>query len=105
MDAIATMIIALCTALIAGMGTASVVAKKMTSKEECKETREHCSLVRHERFVASNFRIDAIQKSIECLKKSNDIQYAMLRSIVIHMPGISDEEKTNILNFGKDVKK
>ena len=98
MDGLSTLIIALCAVLLTGLGTASAISKKMMSKEDCKEEQDHCGRVRHERFIASAERINAIKKSIDCLKTSNDVQYEMLKSIVTHMNNLTPDDKERILN-------
>ena len=124
MDGMSTIVIALCAVLLTGIGTATAISKRMMSKEDClkmqksgaaitaseisknvvsredcKAAQEHCGLVRQERFITSNAKVEHIQHSIEELKYSTEIQQGMLVAIVQNLPNLSNEKKTEIINY------
>jgi hypothetical protein len=87
--------------LLTVLGAMFKMTRNLISKTECEQMRKHCGDLHAANVVASSQRVQYIQTSIDNLKNSNDIQYGMLRAIVIHMPGLSDSERERILNINR----
>jgi hypothetical protein len=86
------------------IGIVGKMTGAMVKKSDCEQTREHCGKIQAANILLSAQKADTIQRSIDDLKESNIIQYEMLRAIIVHMPGLSDSKKTEIINNrrGKD---
>ena len=77
------------------------VAGKMVSKDDCGQMRKHCGDLHAANVLLSAQKAEYLQKAIDELQDSNNIQYGMLRAIVIHMPGLADGERERILNINR----
>lgn len=87
--------------LLTVLGAVFNMTRKLVSKTECEQMRKHCGDLHAINVLASDQKAKYIQDSIADLKHSTDIQYGMLRAIVIHMPGLSDGERERILNINR----
>lgn len=94
----------LAISIIAAMTSSVLTVFKMTGKyvktTECIATREACGKL----HALENERVEQqdtyLQASIDDLKRSNRIQNNILRALVSHMPNISPEVRSSILNSG-----
>ena len=103
---IVTIILGIMAILLTVIGLAgkitSKVAGKMVSKDECEKTRKHCGELQASNILLSVQKAEYLQHAIDGLQDSSNAQYDMLCAVIIHMPGLTKDDRERILKNQKE---
>jgi hypothetical protein len=89
----------LCGLLLGTVGTILTLSKLYVSKEDCNKTIENCDRMKKYLAAMEKEKFDVIQRTLDCIKIQNELQFQMIRAIIANMDNLTSADKERILNM------